>query len=484
MLARRSWMVLITLVALALIAGACAGPAPTPPPIIQTAAPVIQTVIQTAAPVVQTVVQTVVVGGTPQVQVITATPPPPKPVPTGPGTKSITVIANWTGGEREAFQAVLDAFSAKTGVQIAYESARDNLEAVVRTRVAGGNPPDIAMEPRPGALAEFARANNLIQLDASGKEVIKPADLSAAFGQSYIDLGKVDGKLYGLIFKADSKSTFWYKPASFKALGVDAPKTLDDLMAIAAKYKAAGKVPFAVGGKDGWVLTDYFENIYARVATPQQYNDLHVTHKVAWTDPTVKKALTTFSKFFQAGYNPGGTQGVLGTGFTDSIAQVFGANPSAEMFYEGGFVGTIATTTFTNLKAGTDLDFFLFPQVDPTFDDPIIGGGDFAMMFKDTPEGRSFMQYLASKEAAEVFAGTNSISPNKLIDVKKFTSPLRAKEYQTLASAKTFLFDGSDMAPSALGGDFEFTELQKLVQNPNNVDQIATELENFAKTAY
>lgn len=403
---------------------------------------------------------------------------------TGPGMKSITVIANWTGGEREAFQTVLDAFSAKTGIQVAYESARDNLEPVVRTRVAGGNPPDIAMEPRPGALAEFARAGNLIQLDASGKEVIKPSDLTAAFGQSYIDLGKVDGKLYGVVFKADSKSTFWYKPASFQALGVTPPKTLDDLFAIADKYKAAGKVPFAVGGKDGWVLTDYFENLYMRVASPQMYNDLHLTHKVAWTDPTVKKALTQFVRFFQPGYNPGGVQGVLGTGFTDSIAQVFGPNPTAEMFYEGGFVGTIATTTFTNLKPGTDLDFFQFPQVDPTYGDPVEGGGDFAIMFKDTPEGRMFMQYLVSADAANVFASTNSISPNKLTDTKKFTSPLRAKEFQLLANAKTFLFDGSDMAPSSLGGDFEFTELQKLVQNPNNIDQIATELENFAKTAY
>lgn len=489
MFTRKSGYVIALLVVVALMAVAC-GPGATPPPVVITAPPVVITaapIIQTVAPVIQTsapVVQTVIVAGTPQVSVVTATPPPPKPVPTGPGTKSITVIANWTGGEREAFQAVLDGFTAKTGIQVAYESARDNLEPVVRTRVAGGNPPDVVMEPRPGAMAEFARAGNVIQLDASGKEVVKPADLTAAFGDAYINLGKVDNKLYGLIFKADSKSTFWYKPASLKALGAEPPKTIDQLFAIADKYKAAGKVPFAVGGKDGWVLTDYFENILARTVTPQQYQDLHVTHKLAWTDPGVKKALTTFTKFFQAGYNPGGSQGVLGTGFTDSIAQVFGTNQSAEMFYEGGFVGTIATTTFTNLKPGTDLDFFVFPQVDPAMDDPIVGGGDFAMLMKDTPEGRSFIQYLASKEAAEIFAGTDSISPNKLLDVKKFKSSLRAKEYQTLSTAKTFLFDGSDQAPSSLGGDFEFTELQKLVQNPNNVDQIATELENFAKTAY
>ncbi|MCA1554870.1 MAG: extracellular solute-binding protein, partial [Chloroflexi bacterium] len=336
-------------------------------------------------------------------------------------------------------------------------------------------------DPRPGEVAEFARAGNLIDLS----KFISNDDLTKSFGQAYIDLGKVDGKQVGILFKANSKSTFWYKPASFQQLGVQPPKTLDELFTIADKYKAAGKTPFAVGGKDGWVLTDYFENIMARVATPQQYNDLHMTHKLAWTDPTVKKALTQLARFFQSGYVPGGSQGVLGTQFVDSISQVFGANAKAEMFYEGGFVGVIATTDVNkSLKPEQDIDFFMFPQVDPQFGDPVIGGGDTAMMFKDSPESRQFMQYLISKEAADVFAATNTISPNKQVDLSKFPSPLARKESQQLANAKVFLFDGSDLAPSSLGGDFEFTKLQDLVGKPGDVDRIAQELENFAKTAY
>jgi ABC-type glycerol-3-phosphate transport system substrate-binding protein len=199
----------------------------------------------------------------------------------------------------------------------------------------------------------------------------------------------------------------------------------------------------------------------------------------------VKKALTLFTKFFQPGYNPGGTQGVLGTEFADSIGQAFGTSPGAEMLFEGGFVGVIATTdTNKNLKPGTDINFFVFPQADPRFGDPVVGGGDTAIMFKDTPEGRQFMQYLLSKEAAEIFASTNSITPNKQIDPTKFPGILARNEYLQLANAEVFVFDGSDLAPSALGGDYEFTALQKLVQNPNSVEQIASDLENFAKNAY
>src|SRR2546425_9617984 len=269
-----------------------------------------------------------------------AAPSTSSPASTGAAKRTITVIANWGGGERDAFQKVIDAFTAKTGIPVNYEQSR-NLEALVRTRVAGGNPPDIAFEPRPGALAEFAKGGNLIPLDEPvGKEVLDPKAVDAALGKSFQDLGRVNGTLYGFLFKADSKSTFWYKPKSLQAIGKQEPKTWDDLIAVADAYKKAGKTPFGSGGKDGWVLTDWFENIYARVATPKQYNDLHVSHKVPWTDPTVKKALPTFAQIFGTqGYFPGGAQGVVGTAFTEGIAQAFGKNPTAEMFYEGGFVG-------------------------------------------------------------------------------------------------------------------------------------------------
>ncbi|OLC58803.1 MAG: hypothetical protein AUH85_00165 [Chloroflexi bacterium 13_1_40CM_4_68_4] len=400
--------------------------------------------------------------------------------------RTITVIANWGGGERDAFQKVIDAFTAKTGIPVNYEQSR-NLEALVRTRVAGGNPPDIAFEPRPGALAEFAKAGNLIPLDEPvGKEILDPKAVDAALGKSFQDLGRVDGTLYGYLFKADSKSTVWYKPASLQAIGGSVPKTWDDLIALANKYKAAGKTPFGSGGKDGWVLTDWFENILARVATPKIYNDLHVTHHVAWTDPAVKKALSTFAKLFgTAGYFPGGGQGVIGTAFTEGIAQAFGKNPTAEMFYEGGFVGVIIGTDVNkDLKPGTDFDFFTFPTIDSAFGSPLTGGGDMAIMFKDSPEGRSFMQYITSKEAADIYAATNSGTPSKLVDTSKITSVIAKKLHEQVASASVFLFDGSDLAPSALGGDFEFTALQDLVTHPNDVDRIAQALENFAKTAY
>ncbi len=406
----------------------------------------------------------------------------PQAVPTGPGSKSINVAATWGGSERDAFLAVVDAFTAKTGIQVNYESMRDNMGAILRTRVAAGNPPDIALEPRPGEVGEFARAGNLVNLGT----FLTQADLLKSFAQPYLDLGNIDGKQVGFIFKANSKSTVWYRAADFKANNWTPPKTLADFTALADKIVAAGKVPLATDGSSAsaWVLSDYLENTAIRRMTPQKYNDLYLNHKVAWTDAAAKQALTDFTLFFKPGYQVGGTQGVLAGAFPNMIAQVFGPTPKAEMLYEGGFVSVLVQDVNKTIKPIDEMDFNIFPQGDPQYGDPVMGGGDMAIMFKDSPEGRQFLQYIISPDGANVFAATNTISPNKQIDTKKFTNPLALKEYQQLANAATFVFDGSDMAPSAFGGDHLFTELQKLVQNPGSVDAIATELETFAKNDY
>ncbi|MCL4396325.1 MAG: extracellular solute-binding protein [Chloroflexi bacterium] len=455
MLARKSWFVFAVLIVLVLIAVGCAVPAAPSAPVVVTAPPV----------------------------VVTATPAPAKAAPTGAGSKSINVAATWGGAERDAFLAVIDAFTAKTGIQVNYESMRNNMGAILRTRVAGGNPPDIALEPRPGEVAEFAKAGNLVDLNT----FMSQADLQKAFAQPYLDLGNIGGKQYGFIFKANSKSTFWYRAADFKANGWTLPKNLTEFTALADKMVAAGKTPMATDGSSGsaWVLSDYLENTAIRRMTAQQYNNLYLTHTgIAWTDPAPKQALTDFTLFFKPGYQVGGTQGVLAGTFPNMIAQVFGPSPKAEMLYEGGFVSVLVQDVNKSIKPIDEMDFGIFPEGDAQYGDPVMGGGDMAVMFKDSPEARQFIQYIISPEAADVYAATNTISPNKQIDTKKFTNPLALKEFQQLINAKTFVFDGSDMAPSAFGGDHLFTELQKLVQNPGSVDTVATELENFAKNDY
>ena len=50
----------------------------------------------------------------------------------------------------------------------------------------------------------------------------------------------------------------------------------------------------ALGAKDDWNLTDWFENIYVRTAGPEKYQQLFVTHEIPWTDESVVNAFNLF----------------------------------------------------------------------------------------------------------------------------------------------------------------------------------------------
>ena len=132
-------------------------------------------------------------------------------------------------------------------------------------RAAG---PDARLREQGRAEADHVRASDAIQ-----------DELRAG----WIELGTVNGKLYGLDFKGANKSTVWYNVRAFKDAGVEAAEDVAAAPPAAKTLQASGIQAYSIGGADGWTLTDLFENIYLRTAGPAKY-DLLATHKIKWTD--------------------------------------------------------------------------------------------------------------------------------------------------------------------------------------------------------
>ena len=65
---------------------------------------------------------------------------------------SMEVAAVWSGEEQTKFKKVLDAFTAKTGTTVTFTSTGDDIATVLRTRLQGGSPPDVAVLPQPGLM--------------------------------------------------------------------------------------------------------------------------------------------------------------------------------------------------------------------------------------------------------------------------------------------------------------------------------------------
>jgi alpha-glucoside transport system substrate-binding protein len=78
--------------------------------------------------------------------------------------QKVTIAVVWSGAELEAFEKALIPFEQETGIDVVVESVGRDLPAVLVTRVAAGNPPDVTGMPNPGQMKEFADQGALIAL--------------------------------------------------------------------------------------------------------------------------------------------------------------------------------------------------------------------------------------------------------------------------------------------------------------------------------
>lgn len=397
--------------------------------------------------------------------------------------QSVQVAAVWTGSEQANFKKVLSEFEKRTGAKVTFVPAQDPIINFLGSKIAGGQPPDVAMLPQPGAIKQAVDKGWAKPLGAEAQ-----AQLTKNYSQGWQDIGKVDGKQYGAYYKAANKSLIWYNTKVFENAGASEPKTWDELLTTAQTVYDSGVTPFSVGGADGWTLTDWFENVYLSQAGPDKYDQL-AKHEIKWTDPSVKQALTTLAQVWgKKDYVAGGAKGALQVDFPGSVTQTFtgGDQPKAGMVYEGDFVQV--TIGDAKAKVGTDAKVFPFPAIGSGAA-PVVSGGDAAVVLKDSKAAQALVTFLASPDAATIQAKLGGyLSPNKNVDLSSYPNDVQRKIAQSLVAAgDNFRFDMSDQAPQAFGGTpgkGEWKILGDFLANPSDVAGAQSKLEAAAAQAY
>jgi alpha-glucoside transport system substrate-binding protein len=356
---------------------------------------------------------------------------------------SVEVVGSWTGVEQQRFTAVLRHFAAATGARVHYTGVAGYLAEAIDTRLARRRPPDVALLPQPGLLRRYALAGALVPLDATARRLVREH-----YGPVWRDLASVQGRPYGVWFKAANKSLVWYDVATFERAGVVPPDDLAGLQRVAALLAAQGVTPFAVGAGEGWTLTDWFENLYLRLAGPARYDAL-AAHRLPWTDPSVGSALALMGRLLRSGYLLGGAPGALHTGFEQSVARAFGPPARAAMLAEGDFVAGFVRPSS---RLGTGVDAFLFPGTYRGLP-VVVGGGDVAVQMTRSRAATELLRYLASPAAAAVWAAAGGfLSPNLDLDLSVYPDALSRTAARNLVEAGDgFRFDLSDLQPAEFG---------------------------------
>ncbi|HWB23235.1 MAG TPA: hypothetical protein VG652_10135 [Gaiellaceae bacterium] len=396
---------------------------------------------------------------------------------------SITFDGIWTGSEATDFGDVIKAFNkVYPKVKVNYKPLGNNETTVLATAITGGNPPDMADIAAPGYVKQLVSQGKLKPITYAKSAIAKN------FAPSWLSIGTFNKKLYALVFKASNKSQLWYNVPDFKAAGVTAPKTWAQLLSDAKTLQASGVPAYSIGGSDGWTLSDLFENIYLRTFGAAKYDQL-TAHQIKWTDPTVKKALTTMGQILGDTSNVyGGTSGALQYGFNDSVTNAFGTPSKAAMVFEADFVSGVILSS-TKSKAGTGFNVTPFPSITSGPNATAVEiSGDLFVTFRDTPAIEAFVKFLATPAAANAWAKQGGFATgNHNVSLSAYPDAIDRSDQQAVQTAKSVVFDMSDEQPASFGsttGQGEWGLFQTFLKNPSNVNGVAAQLEKAAAAAY
>jgi alpha-glucoside transport system substrate-binding protein len=392
----------------------------------------------------------------------------------------LEVAAVWSGVEQRNFELVLRAFTRRTGVSVSYTSAGYSVPTFLQARLAHGQAPDVAFLPQPGLLRRYAAEHLLVPLNR-----IAGSAVANNYNPVWRQLGSVGRTLYGVWFKAANKSLIWYNEDVFEREGAVPPATVTGLVSLSRRLARQGMAAFAVGGKDGWTLADWFSNLYLRLAGPARY-DLLAAHRIPWTDRTVAATLRLLARVLSPRVIAGGPRGALGTSYLGSVRETFAAHPAAAMVFEGDFVAGIIGGD-TQAQLGVDADAFPFPAAGPP-GPMVVAGGDAAVLMRRSAAGAALIRYLASPQAAAIWAARGGfISPNVNLGLSAYPDAIgRSIARGLLEAGSNFRFSLSDLTPASFGGT-EGQGMRKILQRfllRRDVGATTARLERAAAQAY
>ena len=386
---------------------------------------------------------------------------------------TVKVFAGIRDPEASVMTKVFAHFTACTGIKIVYEGT-DQFETLLPVRVKGGNAPDIAIIPQPGLIATMVATGKAIPV--TGRTL---ANINKYYNPAWKTFTTIKGKVYGAPFGASSKSLVWYSPAQFKAIGATIPTTWEQMDAIGAKFKAAGKLPWCAGiesgAATGWPATDWVEQMALRELGPDKYN-LWWQGKLKFSSPEMQGVMTKVAAWLGTKEQVGNLQSVATRKFQD--AGVPGLKDgTCGMLQQASFYSSMYPAGTTFGPTG-DANAFYLPPTNKKFGKPIEGGAEFPVAFSKRKEVAAVQAYFSSPaygiERALLGGWT---SANSGIPLSAYKDPVLKVVAESLQSKKgSIVFDASDLMPSAVNGAF-WKEMTKFYAEGKSMKDVAAAID-------
>ena len=348
----------------------------------------------------------------------------------GETVKFYTSSAETTSQEKTYIEIQVDGFNEQYPKYTLEREAipGDELRTTLKTRLQGDEPPDVfTYGTGPGFGGVLADVGLLKSLEGAYKQndwtVFDWAKQRATYG----------GTVYGVPIQVEEIVVYYNK-----SLVPEAPKTVDDLRAIADDVKGQGKIPFGFGDQEQWPAGHIF-SIGASNVLGREGLDEILYRDGRWDTPEVVEAVDLlFKDFVESGYYPEGVNAIT---YDDANA----------LFYSGEAAmlptGTWLVPTIAETVQDFEVGFFAFPSINGSGIAPPAGLGDALFVSKDAanPEGANkFIDYLLQESTVKQ-------------SLEKFnTIPAQPVETQGLDVPELFKSVLDDLSKSTEEGSFGY----------------------------
>ncbi|QLG42657.1 extracellular solute-binding protein [Paenibacillus sp. FSL W7-1088] len=275
------------------------------------------------------------------------------------------------------FDELIKMFNAEhSDIQVTQVNPPD-AETVLKTRVVKNDVPDIMAMGATDTYSILAQSD--IFADLTDSQLLKTIDPN--YIQMLKDVTGMD-EVTGVPY-ATNANGIMYNKTLFKEMGLDVPKTWDELIATAQKIKDAGKIPFYFTYKDDWQTNLPFNALGPNLVGIDFYlerRENKVTFKEKYRE-VAEKQLELMN------YGHGDN---FGKAYSDGNRAF--ANGEAYMYIQG----TWAISEIRKANPNVDIGFFPFPTGNDPSKIKLVNGIDSLFTIAaDTPNKEQAEQFIA-----------------------------------------------------------------------------------------
>lgn len=212
----------------------------------------------------------------------------------------LEIFSWWTnGGEATGLEKMFEIYQAQNaGVEIVNATvaggAGTNAKTVLKTRLAGGQPPDSWQVHAGKELTAYVDAGQMEPLTdffaEQGFDKVMPPLL--------LEQITYNGEIWSVPVNIHRSNILWYNKQIFEENNLTPPTTVEEFFTVAEALQGAGVTPLAVGGKDKFETPHLFESVLLATFGPEDYATLF-SPEGNWEDERVTQAAETLGRMLE-----------------------------------------------------------------------------------------------------------------------------------------------------------------------------------------